>query len=96
VNQAVVIAFAGIRVFNAAFTMLMLGWNPDMQVTGGRAPSRDRRRSRPRRACAVPGRDNPTKLRGRPSGGSAGFVYSPPRESMRSRTSRAPSRNRCA
>jgi phospholipid/cholesterol/gamma-HCH transport system permease protein len=32
VNQAVVIAFAGIWMFNAAFTMLMLGLNPDMQV----------------------------------------------------------------
>jgi phospholipid/cholesterol/gamma-HCH transport system permease protein len=28
----VVIAFAGIWMFNAAFTMLMLGLNPDMQV----------------------------------------------------------------
>ncbi|HEY1971192.1 MAG TPA: ABC transporter permease [Pseudonocardia sp.] len=32
VNQAVVIAFAGIWMFNATFTMLMLGLNPDMQV----------------------------------------------------------------
>jgi phospholipid/cholesterol/gamma-HCH transport system permease protein len=32
VNQAVVIAFAGIWMFNAVFTMLMLGLNPDMQV----------------------------------------------------------------
>jgi phospholipid/cholesterol/gamma-HCH transport system permease protein len=32
VNQAVVIAFAGIWMFNFAFTTLMLGLNPDMQV----------------------------------------------------------------
>jgi phospholipid/cholesterol/gamma-HCH transport system permease protein len=32
VNQAVVIAFAGIYCFNTAFTQLMLGFNPDMQV----------------------------------------------------------------
>jgi phospholipid/cholesterol/gamma-HCH transport system permease protein len=32
VNQAVVIAFAGIWVFNWSFTQLMLGLNPDMQV----------------------------------------------------------------
>jgi phospholipid/cholesterol/gamma-HCH transport system permease protein len=32
VNQAVVIAFAWIWMFNFAFTTLMLGLNPDMQV----------------------------------------------------------------
>lgn len=32
VNQAVVVAFAGIWMFNFAFTTLMLGLNPDMQV----------------------------------------------------------------
>ena len=32
VNQAVVIAFAGIWVFNLVFTTMMLGLNPDMQV----------------------------------------------------------------
>jgi phospholipid/cholesterol/gamma-HCH transport system permease protein len=32
VNQAVVIAFAGIWTFNVVFTNLMLGLNPDMQV----------------------------------------------------------------
>ncbi|WP_245607341.1 MlaE family ABC transporter permease [Pseudonocardia spinosispora] len=32
VNQAVVVAFAGIWMFNFAFTALMLGLNPDMQV----------------------------------------------------------------
>jgi len=32
VNQAVVAAFAGIWMFNFAFTTLMLGLNPDMQV----------------------------------------------------------------
>jgi phospholipid/cholesterol/gamma-HCH transport system permease protein len=32
VNQAVVIAFAGIYVFNFTFTQLMLGLNPDMLV----------------------------------------------------------------
>ena len=32
VNQAVVIAFAAIWIFNAVFTAIMLGLNPDMQV----------------------------------------------------------------
>jgi phospholipid/cholesterol/gamma-HCH transport system permease protein len=32
VNQAVVIAFAGIWIFNFVFTTLMLGLNPDIQV----------------------------------------------------------------
>jgi phospholipid/cholesterol/gamma-HCH transport system permease protein len=32
VNHAVVIAFAGIWAFNWAFTQIMLGLNPDMQV----------------------------------------------------------------
>jgi phospholipid/cholesterol/gamma-HCH transport system permease protein len=32
VNQAVVVAFVAIYVFNTMFTQLMLGLNPDMQV----------------------------------------------------------------
>jgi phospholipid/cholesterol/gamma-HCH transport system permease protein len=32
VNQAVVIAFAGIYIVNYVFTTLLLGFNPDMQV----------------------------------------------------------------
>jgi phospholipid/cholesterol/gamma-HCH transport system permease protein len=32
VNQAVVVAFAGIWAFNWSFTQIMLGLNPDMQV----------------------------------------------------------------
>ncbi|TVT21648.1 ABC transporter permease, partial [Amycolatopsis acidiphila] len=32
VNQAVVIAFAAIWIFNAVFTAIMLGLNPEMQI----------------------------------------------------------------